>query len=284
MEKFIKKGYAYIKENIIEISKPIINSDPVGILEKGEVINYEDIVENESRIWISYNKDDIKRYILAIDNNNYYFANLPTIKDGNYIIKLSNQKEDVKMEFFKQKFLIQFVPEENSYRIICIDSNNSLGVNDEMIIEETEIFSEKEIKWEIKKVDFNEFSFADSKTGLQMEYSKDSNKIILSEIDINSKNQKFLLISEENKDKDKDKENDIENINNEEKKENVNNIIDLDMDDYNDNINDNNINIDNHKDENNLNDENDDNNENEIKDEYKEEEKMKFQMIIILNN
>jgi hypothetical protein len=274
MEKFIKKGYAYIKENIIEISKPIINSDPVGILEKGEVINYEDIVENESRIWISYNKDDIKRYILAIDNNNYYFANLSTIKDGNYIIKLSQQKEEVKIEFFEQKFLIQFVPEENSYRIICIDSNNSLGVNDEMIIEETEIFSEKEIKWEIKKIDFNEFSFADSKTGLQMEYSEDSKKIILSEIDINSKNQKFLLISEENKDKDKDKDkdNDIENINNEEKKENVNNIIDLDMDDYNDNINDNNINIDNHKYENNLNDENDDNNENEIKDEYKEEE------------
>ena len=192
MKEYLKKGYGYIKQNMIENEKPYLESDPLGILEKGEIIEYENIEKNESGIWISYTKDDIKRYILAIDNKGNLFINLPQIKDGNYILKPFKENENAKkLNFFYKQLLLQFVPEDNSYKIIYIESSNSLGVNEENIIEECEVFSENEIKWNIKRNKLNEFYFEDSKTGLQMEFFENINKLILSEINNNSNYQKF---------------------------------------------------------------------------------------------
>ena len=108
MEKYLKKGYGYIKQNRIENEKPYLESDPLGILEKGEVIEYENLEKNKSGIWISFTKDDIKRYILAKDNKGNLFINLPKIKDGNNILKPFKENENSKkLKFFYKQLLIK---------------------------------------------------------------------------------------------------------------------------------------------------------------------------------
>ena len=246
MNGYLNEGYAYIKENIIENEKPDLNSSPVGLLEKGEIIYYKNLEKNDFGFWISYTKDDIKRYILVKDNQNNFFANLPKIKDGSYFIKPFEENDnELKIEFFNKKLLIQFLPEDDCYRIIIIESNNSLSLNDKKIIEECEIFSEKEIKWKIKTYNFNEFYFEDSKTGLQMEYSNNSNQIILSQINNNTNFQKFILIplDEENNKKEENKNNENKNneniyeINDENNNNNNNNNNDENNNNNNENIN-----------------------------------------------
>jgi len=282
MEEYLKKGYGYIKQNIIENEKPDLESEPIGVLEKGEVIEYENMEKNELGIWISYTKDDIKRYILAIDNKGNLFINLPKIKDGNYILKPFKENENAKkLNFFYKQLLLQFVPEDNSYKIIYIESSNSLGVNEENIIEECEVFSENEIKWNIKRNKLNEFNFEDSKTGLQMEFCENSNKLILSEINNDSNYQKFKLIPIQ-----EDNENNKEdNIINEDKNEQIDkiDILNNNFDDYQQNnynnldnnglLNDNNINPNNNN-KNNENEELFNEGDEEDKEEEKEEEKI----------
>ena len=252
MEGFLKQGYAYIKQNIVENENPNLNSDPVGLLEKGEIIKYENLEKNEFGTWISYSKDDVKRYILAIDNQNNFFTNLPKIKEGTYYIKPFEEIDnELKIDFFNKKLLIQYVPEDDSYRIIVVESNNSLCSNEEKIIEECEIFSENEIKWKIKTNNFNEFYFEDSITGLQMEYSEYSDKLILSEVNNNTNSQKFILFPND------DEQNKGNYLDNENKKDNK---------------------IDKHKDdngENNINDDGENNKDNEI-------EKILIIMILVM--
>ena len=269
MEEYLKKGYGFIKDNLIEYEKPDLESDPLGVLEKGEVIDYENMEKKESGIWISYTKDDVKRYILAIDNEGNLFINLPKIKDGNYILKPFKENENAnKLTFFNNNLLLQFVPEDNSYKIIYVENSNSLGVNEENIIEECEVFSENEIKWNIKRNKLNEFNFEDSKTGLRMEFCENLNKLILSEVNNDSYYQKFKLIpiqdyNENNKEdklinEDKNDENgkiDILNKNFDDYQQNNNNNDDnndLDKNIENDN-NDNNINLNQNKNNNKIN-------------------------------
>ena len=238
MEKYLKKGYGYIKQNRIENEKPNLESDPLGILEKGEVIEYENLEKNKSGIWISFTKDDIKRYILAIDNKGNLFINLPKIKDGNYILKPFKENENSKkLKFFYKQLLLQFVPEDNSYKIIYIESSKSLGVNEENIIEECEVFSENEIKWNIKRNKLNEFNFEDSKTGLQMEFYENVNKLILSEINNDSNYQKFYLIPIQDENENNKEDNKI----NEDKNEQIDkiDILNNNFDNYQQNNNNN---------------------------------------------
>jgi len=293
MEEYLKKGYGFIKDNLIEYEKPDLESDPLGVLEKGEVIDYENMEKKESGIWISYTKDDVKRYILAIDNEGNLFINLPKIKDGNYILKPFKENENAnKLNFFNNNLLLQFVPEDNSYKIIYVENSNSLGVNEENIIEECEVFSENEIKWNIKRNKLNEFNFEDSKTGLRMEFCENLNKLILSEINNDSYYQKFKLIpiqdyNENNKEdklinEDKNDENgkiDILNKNFDDYQQNNNNNDDnndLDKNIENDN-NDNNINLNQNKNNNKINfNENGElsDEEEEIKEEEEEEKEI----------
>ena len=169
--------------------------------------------------------------MLAIDKDNNYFVNLPIISDGEYLIQPSGDNNIV-LEYDdksiilneinineKQKFNIQFIPEDNCYRIICISSNNSLelskdGKNE---LNQCEIFSENEIKWKIYTTNFKEYCLEDNKSKLKMEYSKENNNIILSEIKLDVNSQKFLLISLDNENKN--------NENNENKIINNNDII-----------------------------------------------------------
>ena len=63
--------------------------------------------KNELGIWISYTKDDIKRYILAIDNKGNLSINFPKIKDENYILKPFKENENAKkLSFFYKEMLL----------------------------------------------------------------------------------------------------------------------------------------------------------------------------------
>ena len=192
--------------------------------------------------------------MLAIDKDNNYFVNLPIISDGEYLIQPSGDNNIV-LEYDdksiilneinineKQKFNIQFIPEDNCYRIICISSNNSLELSKDgrNELNQCEIFSENEIKWKIYTTNFKEYCLEDNKSKLKMEYSKENNNIILSEIKLDVNSQKFLLISLDNENKNNENNenkiinnNDIINnnknkeenkINNEEEEKNKNNI------------------------------------------------------------
>ena len=92
---------------------------------------------------------------------------MPIISDGDYLIQPSSEEDNV-LEIDnntiiineinineKQKFHIQFIAEENCYRIISVDSNNSfeLNSNEGNKLNECEIFSENEIKWKIYTTD-----------------------------------------------------------------------------------------------------------------------------------
>ena len=283
MENFLNEGFAYIKENLIENEKPDINSPPVGILEKGEIIYYKNLEKNDFGFWISYTKDDIKRYVLAKDNQNNFYTNLPKIKDGSYFIKPFEENDDeLKIDFFNKKLLIQFLPEDDCYRIIKIESNNSFASNENKIIEECEIFSEKEIKWKIKTFNFNEFYFEDSKTGLQMEYSNDSKQIILSNINDNSNFQKFILIPIDQE------EHNNNNNNKEDENKNDENLFENNINNNNNNTNDNNINNNNNNNNDDYNIDNDDENINynkiiEKKNNKKEDEEEKKEINLEIN-
>ena len=139
MENIPKRGSAFVNQFLEEKSEPSINSDLAGIQEKGDIINYEGILQNDFGIWIYYTPDDnnkIKKYILAINSNNETLVNLPLIKDGIYLIQ-PKEHEDIIFEIKEekmtleeinlgenQKFLFQFIPEDMLYRIICTGTGN----------------------------------------------------------------------------------------------------------------------------------------------------------------
>ena len=212
MNNFPKNGFAYINDFIIKKEKPFLDSELVGVLEKGDTVHYEGYEQNEFGIWLILIEDDIKKYILAIDKDNNYFVNLPIISDGEYLIQpsednnivLENDDKGIILNEInineKQKFNIQFIPEDNCYRIICISSNNSLELSKDggNKLNQCEIFSENEIKWKIYTTNFKEYCLEDNKSKLIMEYSKENNNIILSEIKLEENSQKFLLISLDN--------------------------------------------------------------------------------------
>ena len=227
MDKIPKKGFAYIKEFREEKEKPSIDSEFVGMVEKGDTVHYDGVEQNEFGVWIILREDNKKKYILVIDENNKCFANLPIIHDGEYLIQpleykdkvLDNNNGSIIINEIsideKQKFNFQFISEDNCYRIICVGSNNSLelNLNEGNKLKECEIFSDNEIKWKINKNNLKEFCLEDSKTNLLMEYSEENNNIILSEKKLNYNNQKFLLISLENEVKNNDNENIVEKNN-----------------------------------------------------------------------
>ena len=227
MDKIPKKGFAYIKEFREEKEKPSIDSEFVGMVEKGDTVHYDGVEQNEFGVWIILREDNKKKYILVIDENNKCFANLPIIHDGEYLIQpleykdkvLDNNNGSIIINEIsideKQKFNFQFISEDNCYRIICVGSNNSLelNLNEGNKLKECEIFSDNEIKWKINKNNLKEFCLEDSKTNLLMEYSEENNNIILSEKKLNYNNQKFLLISLENDIKNNDNEDIVEENN-----------------------------------------------------------------------
>ena len=53
MYGYLNEGYAYIKENIVENEEPDLNSSPIGLLDKGEIIYYKNLEKNDFGIWIS---------------------------------------------------------------------------------------------------------------------------------------------------------------------------------------------------------------------------------------
>ena len=266
MENIPKKGSAYVNQFTEEKSKPSLDSDLVGIQEKGDIINYEGILQNNYGIWLYYSSDDnnkIKKYILAINSKKEKLVNLPLIKDGIYLIR-PKAYDDMLFEIKdskicleeanlgeNQKFLFQFIPEEMTYRIICVGNGNSLCAKQDEgnIIKECEIFSEEEIKWKLYTNDFNKFFIENYKNGMRMELNEVNNekKIILAEKNENNDKQEFWLISLEdnkneninpdeniinddkiiieNKEEKKEENNDDNKINNE-KKEEENNIKD----------------------------------------------------------
>ena len=132
-----------------------------------------------------------------------------------------------------------------------------MGVNEENVIEECEVFSENEKNWNIKRNKLNEFNFEDSKTGLQMEFNKNLNKLILKEINNDSNYQKFKLIPIQ----DDNENNKEDNIINEDKNEQINkiDILNNKFDDYQQN---NNNNLDNSLDFNGLDNDNKNNDNN----------------------
>ena len=170
MEKFPKKGFAYIKQFLVEKENPFLESELVGIIDKGETIHYEGIKQNEFGIWLILKDDDQIKYVLIKDKENNFYANLPIINDGEYLIQNSQDNETV-LEINdknlilneinidnKQKFEFQFIPEDNCYRIINISSNNSFEINEDgNKLNQCEIFSEKEIKWKLINNDNKEF-------------------------------------------------------------------------------------------------------------------------------
>ena len=193
MENIPKKGSAYVNQFTEEKSKPSLDSDLVGIQEKGDIINYEGILQNNYRIGIYYTSDDnnkIKKYILAISAKNEKLVNLPLIKDGIYLIR-PKAYDDMLFEIKdskicleeanlgeNQKFLFQFIPEEMTYRIICVGNGNSLCAKQEEgnIIKECEIFSEEEIKWKLYTNDFNKFFIENYKKGMKIELNEVNNE------------------------------------------------------------------------------------------------------------
>ena len=221
MENIPKKGFAYINQFLVQKENPFLDSELMGILEKGETIHYEGIEQNEFGVWLILLEDNKKKYVLVKDKDNNYFANLPIISDGEYLIQISQDNEVVLeiddksiktnevMIDDKQKFRFDFIPEDNSYRIINISSNNSFEINEDdgNKISQCEIFSEKEIKWKLNTTDFKEFVLQDKRTGLVLDYSLENKIIILSEMQPNNKSQKFILISLDNEIKNKDNEN-----------------------------------------------------------------------------
>ena len=140
MENIPKHGSAYANQLIEEKPQPSPDLELIGIQEKGDIINYEGVLQNEFGIWIYYTPDDnnkIKKYILAINSNKEKLVNLPLIKDGIYLIQ-PKEHEDMIFEIKNskisleeinlgenQKFLFQFIPEEMTYRIICVGN----GIN-----------------------------------------------------------------------------------------------------------------------------------------------------------
>ena len=228
MENIPKKGFAYINEFLIKRENPSSDAELVGILGKGETIHYEGVEQNKFGIWLILIEDDKKKYILIKDKENKYYANLPNISDGKYLIQSARDNEVV-LEIDdngiitneiniddKQKFLFVFIPEDNCYRIISISSNNSFEINEEdgNKLNQCEIFSEKEIKWKINTNDFKYFYLQDEKTKLVLEYSVENKNIILSEFKPNNENQKFILVSLEDDIQNKDNEKNIDKKNN----------------------------------------------------------------------
>ena len=228
MENIPKKGFAYINEFLIKKENPSSDAELVGILGKGETIHYEGVEQNKFGIWLILIEDDKKKYILIKDKENKYYANLPNISDGKYLIQSARDNEVV-LEIDdngiitneiniddKQKFLFVFIPEDNCYRIISISSNNSFEINEEdgNKLNQCEIFSEKEIKWKINTNDFKYFYLQDEKTKLVLEYSVENKNIILSEFKPNNENQKFILVSLEDDIQNKDNEKNIDKKNN----------------------------------------------------------------------
>ena len=284
MENIPKHGSAYVNQFIEEKPQPSLDSDLIGIQEKGDIINYEGILQNEFGIWIYYTPEDnnqIKKYILAINSKNEKLVNLPLIKDGIYLIQ-PKEHEDIIFEIKdskisleeinlgeNQKFLFQFIPEEMTYRIISVKTGNSL-YSEEKEIKECEIFSEKEIKWKLNTNDFKEFYIEDPKSDKRMEFVENDNnkKIILSEKKEDNSKQKFLIIffEEENKnnDLDKNKNEDINKMENEDEKKEDKKEIFVDKVNNEEKENENN--------ENKLNNDNEEKKEKEILDKEKKEE------------
>ena len=227
MKNIQKNGYAYINQFIVQKEKPLLDSELVGICDKGDTIHYEGLEQNEFGVWIILIEDNIKKYILVIDKDNNYFANLPIISDGEYLIQPLEDNEavleinDISVTINeitideKQKFNFQFIPEDNCYRIINVGSNNSFELieNENNKLKQCEIFSDNEIKWIISTTDFKEFELQDSKTKLILEYSLNDKNIFLSEKKQDSNNQKFILISMELEKKDVDNNNNNKIIN-----------------------------------------------------------------------
>ena len=247
MENLPKRGSAYVNQFLEEKAKPSLDSDLVGIQEKGDIINYEGILQNNFGIWIYYTSDDndkIKKYILAINSKNEKFVNLPLIKDGIYLIQPKGNEEiifelknsKISLEEINlgenQKFLFQFIPEEMTYRILCTNGNSLFAdANEGNTIKECEIFSEQEIKWKLIQNEDKIFFIEDNKSGKRMEFleNNEDKKIILADKDDNNDKQKFnLIFFEENKNDDindrikEDDNNIIEN--NEEKNKDENKI------------------------------------------------------------
>ena len=54
MENIPKHGSAYVNQFVEEKDQPSLDSNLVGIQEKGDIINYEGILQNDYGIYILY--------------------------------------------------------------------------------------------------------------------------------------------------------------------------------------------------------------------------------------
>ncbi len=76
-------------------------------------------------------QDEKMKYILTIDENNNNYIDLSKINDGENkkVLQMNDNfisKENLNFNE-NQKFMFQFIPEENYYRIICVNHYTSLG-------------------------------------------------------------------------------------------------------------------------------------------------------------
>ena len=249
MENIPKHGSAYVNQFVEEKDQPSLDSNLVGIQEKGDIINYEGILQNDCGIWIYYTSDDNnkkKKYILAMNSNKEKYVNLPLIKDGIYLIQPKSNEEiifEIKNSKIileeinlgeNQKFLFQFIPEEMTYRILCTNGNSLFSDDNEgNAIKECEIFSEKEIKWKLINININnnkEFFIEDINTGKRMELCENNGekKIVLVNKNDNNDKQKFVLIFfEENKNDEINEKQEEKNDNDNNNKKEENNDINI---------------------------------------------------------
>ena len=157
---------------------------------------------------------NIRKYCLIIDSYGNYYASIPIIKEGLYIIQsIIDDSKVLEIEDFNkndganlvisnlsqelnQLFNFIFFPEDNCYKIKALHSGKILG-SDGNIIKQYEENSKNEVKWKIKMNDNNEFQIENILTNLCLNIKDDNfdigNTINLIESN-DSVNQRFYLI------------------------------------------------------------------------------------------
>ena len=215
MDEIPSYGKIYCNSILEEKESPSLDEETIGILEEGFTREYDSKEKNVYGIWISYiDESNIRKYCLIIDSYGNYYASIPIIKEGLYIIQsIIDDSKVLEIEDFNkndganlvisnlsqelnQLFNFIFFPEDNCYKIKALHSGKILG-SDGNIIKQYEENSKNEVKWKIKMNDNNEFQIENILTNLCLNIKDDNfdigNTINLIESN-DSVNQRFYLI------------------------------------------------------------------------------------------
>ena len=221
MDEIPQNGIIYCNSILEEKEYPSLNENTIGILDKDLIREYDLKEINSDGIWISYIDESNKRkYCLVIDSFGNYYATIPIINDGIYIIQsIIDESKVLEIEDFNKKnganlivsylsqelnqlFNFIFLPQENCYKIIALHSGKSLGC-DGNVIKQYEENSKNEIKWKIKIKNNNEFQLEKIFTNLCITIKNDNfdyGGVISLNQSNDSNYQRFYLIPYQNDD------------------------------------------------------------------------------------